>query len=130
MKVGQIHHIAINTENIERSIDFYSNVLKLKRRETVQMQEFALTYFDLPSRGSLELFDYKGSNARSERKEDAVGLRHIAFLVSGVKDHEKELRKAGVTITLPATELPELGMRVMLFLDPNGVTIEFCESLQ
>jgi catechol 2,3-dioxygenase-like lactoylglutathione lyase family enzyme len=130
MQVGLIHHIAINTEDIDKSIAFYGDILKLKRGPTVQMPEFALTYFELPNGGSLELFDYKGVNSRENRKEEAVGLRHIAFLVKGVADHEKELRKAGVTITLPTTELPELAMRVMLFLDPNGVTVEFCEPLR
>ena len=26
-------------------------------------------------------------------------------------------------------DLPNLGARVLLFLDPNGVTLEFCEKL-
>jgi hypothetical protein len=34
-----------------------------------------------------------------------------------------------VTITLPATDLPSLGARVLLFLDPNGVVLEFCQRL-
>ena len=130
MQVGQIHHVAINTEDIDKSIAFYRDILKLKRGPTVQMPEFALTYFEMPNGSSLELFDYKGSNARAEHKEEAVGLRHIAFIVRDVAEHEKELRKAGVTITLPTTELPELKMRVMLFLDPNGVTIEYLRAAE
>jgi len=43
--------------------------------------------------------------------------------------HERHLRALGVEITLPTCELPELGVRVLLFLDPNGVTLEFCEKL-
>jgi hypothetical protein len=39
------------------------------------------------------------------------------------------LREAGVEITLSTCDLPNLGARVLLFLDPNGVTIEFCEKL-
>jgi catechol 2,3-dioxygenase-like lactoylglutathione lyase family enzyme len=46
-----------------------------------------------------------------------------------VAEHERLLRAAGVTITLPACDLPNLGVRVLLFLDPNGVTLEFCEPL-
>lgn len=129
MKVDQIHHIAINTKDINESIRFYRDVLGLKQGETVQLDEFALTYFALPSGGSLELFDYEGRNPQVKRADEEVGLRHLAFTVEGVAEREKELREAGVRITLPTTEIPSLGIRVVLFLDPNGVTIEFCENL-
>jgi len=35
-----------------------------------------------------------------------------------------------VQITLPATDLPSLNSRAILFLDPNGVTLEFCQKLK
>ncbi len=31
---------------------------------------------------------------------------------------------------LPTTDLPALGARVVLFLDPNGVTLEFCQPIE
>ncbi len=130
MKIGPIHHIAINTKDINESITFYGKILGLRQGETVPLEDFALTYFELPGGGSLELFDYKGKNPKVDRREDEVGLRHFALLVDGVAQHESELRKAGVTITLPTTELPSLGMRVMLCLDPNGVTVELCEHIK
>jgi hypothetical protein len=34
-----------------------------------------------------------------------------------------------VQITLSTLDLPNLGARVLLFLDPNGVVLEFCEKL-
>jgi len=49
--------------------------------------------------------------------------------VEGVAEHEKRLRAEGVEITLPTCDLSNLGARVLLFLDPNGVTLEFCEKL-
>jgi len=49
--------------------------------------------------------------------------------VEDVAAHEKQLRLAGVEITLPTCDLPNLGVRVLLFLDPNGVTLEFCEKI-
>ena len=77
----------------------------------------------------LELFDYRGTNGGAPRAENEVGLRHISFQVADVAAHEQMLREAGVEITLPTCDLPNLGVRVLLFLDPNGVTIEFCEPL-
>lgn len=129
MKILQIDHIAINVLDLEQSLQFYKNVLGFKQMNTVDCGEFTITYFQLLGTARLELFDYHGKNARMPRGESVVGLRHLAFQVQDVADLEKELRDKGVTILLSTCDLPDLGARVMLFNDPNGVTIEFTENL-
>ena len=129
MKISQIDHVAINVTDIRKSIDFYSRILGLQQLQTVDCGEFDITYFALPDGARLELFDYHGNNQTTPREESEVGLRHIAFQVEDVAEHEKFLRDAGVDITLPTCDLPNLGARVLLFVDPNGVTLEFCEKL-
>ncbi len=129
MKISQIDHVAINVTDIRKSIDFYSRILGLPQLQTVNCGEFDTTYFDLPGGARLELFDYHGKNPSSPRLESIVGLRHLAFQVQDVAEHERLLRDAGVEITLPTCDLPNLGARVVLFLDPNGITLEFCEKL-
>ncbi len=129
MKISQIDHVAINVTDIRKSIDFYSRILGLQLLQTVDCGEFDITYFALPGGARLELFDYHGKNQAVPRDESEVGLRHIAFQVEDVSEHESLLRLAGVNITLPTCDLPNLGARVLLFLDPNGVTLEFCEKL-
>ncbi len=129
MKINQIDHVAINIIDITESIDFYSRILGLPQLQTVDCGEFDITYFGLPGGVRLELFDYHGKNQAPRRDESEVGLRHIAFQVEDVAGHEKHLRAAGVKITLPTCELTNLGARVLLFLDPNGVTLEFCEKI-
>ncbi len=101
----------------------------LKQQQTVDCGEFDITYFGLPGGARLELLDYHGRNRNSPREESEVGPRHIAFQVENVAAHEKLLRADGVEITLPTCDLPNLGVRVLLFLDPNGVALEFCEKL-
>ena len=129
MKVKGIDHVSINTKDIAASIRFYGEVLGFRRTETVPFDGFSIVYFEVPGGGRLELFDYGGKNPGAAREENEVGLRHLAFSVENVDEAEKRLRSAAVTITLPATDLPSLGARVLLFLDPNGVTLEFCERL-
>ncbi len=130
MIISQIDHIAINVTDIHKSIDFYTHVLGLQQLQTVDCGEFDITYFALPGGARLELFDYHGKNHAPPRDESEVGLRHIAFQVDDVAGQEVLLRRAGVEITLPTCDLPNLGARVVLFLDPNGVTLEFCEKLK
>jgi len=129
MQILGIEHVSINVADMEASVAFYEHTLGFKRLETVPEKGFAITYFALPGGRRLELFDYWGENPRPARGETDVGLRHLAFEVDGVAAAERELRAHGVPIVLPTTELPELGVRVLLFQDPNGVVLEFCERL-
>ena len=127
--ISKIDHVSINVIDIHKTLDFYGRILGLKQLNTVDCGEFDITYFALPDGSRLELFDYHGKNQKSPRDESEVGLRHIAFQVEDVAAHEKQLRAEGVEITLSTCDLPNLGVRVLLFLDPNGVTLEFCEKL-
>jgi glyoxylase I family protein len=129
LKISKIDHISINVTDIKKSLDFYSRVLGLKQQQTVDCGDFDITYFAMPDGSRLELFDYRGKNPNNPHEESEVGLRHIAFRVEDVAAHEKLLKAEGVNITLSTCDLPNLGARVLLFLDPNGVTLEFCEKL-
>jgi glyoxylase I family protein len=129
LKIKNIEHFSINSNDFEKSKDFYSHILGFKQLESVDCGDFFIHYFSLPGGSRLELFDYKGKSANIHREESDTGLRHLAFQVEDVASHEKELRAQGVEITLPTCDLPNLGVRVLLFKDPNGVILEFCEKL-
>ena len=129
MNIINIDHVSINVTDITKSLDFYGRILGLKQQQTVDCGAFDITYFGLPNGSRLELFDYHNKNRKAEREESDAGLRHIAFQVEDVAAHEKHLIDAGVEITLSTCDLPNLGARVLLFRDPNGVTLEFCEKL-
>jgi lactoylglutathione lyase len=130
MKVRGIDHVSINVRDIEASARFYAGVLGFRRLQTVPMDGwFSITYFEIPGGGRMELFDYAGKSHAVQREESDEGLRHLAFSVDDVAAAEKMLREKGVTIVLPATDIPSLGAKVLLFLDPNGVTLEFCQTI-
>jgi catechol 2,3-dioxygenase-like lactoylglutathione lyase family enzyme len=130
MTVRGIDHVSINVRDREASVRFYAGVLGFRQLPTVAMDGgFSITYFEIPGGGRMELFDYAGKNRAVQREESEVGLRHLAFSVDDVAAAEKMLREKGVTIVLPATDIPALGARVLLFLDPNGVTLEFCQTI-
>ena len=130
MTVVGINHITINTRDIRASSDFYGRILGWKQMETVPFDGFSLVYFQIPGGGRMELFDYGGKNPVSSREEAEAGLRHIAFTVDDVDAAEKMLRAKGVNVTMTATDLPSLNSRAILFLDPSGVTLEFCQPMK
>lgn len=129
MEIQSIDHIAINVSDIERSKDFYCNLLGFSYMNKVDCGDFDIHYLQLPGKSRLEMFDYRGVDTRVSNNEQDIGLRHLAFKVKDVKYHEDVLISAGVEITLACSDLHNLGARVILFRDPNGITIEFCESL-
>ncbi len=130
MTVRGIDHVSINVRNLEASARFYADVLGFRRLQTVAMDGgFSITYFGIPGGGRMELFDYHGGSREAPREESEVGLRHLAFTVEDVAGAEKLLRGKNVPIVLPTTDIPALGARVLLFLDPNGVTLEFCQPI-
>lgn len=129
LNIGRIEHIAINCIDVKKSLDFYGRILGFQQLQTVDCGDFDIIYFSIPDGARLELFDYHAGNCSPAREESEGGLRHIAFLVEDVAAHEERLKAAGVPITLSTCDLPNLDARVLLFLDPNGVTIEFCEKL-
>jgi catechol 2,3-dioxygenase-like lactoylglutathione lyase family enzyme len=130
LKIEKIEHFSINCIDYQKSRKFYEGILGFKFLETVDCGDFDISYFTLPGGSRLELFDYRGKNRVVAHEESESGLRHLAFQVVDVAAHEKELRASGVEIVLPTCDLPNLGVRVMLFNDPNGVTLEFCEPLK
>jgi catechol 2,3-dioxygenase-like lactoylglutathione lyase family enzyme len=129
LKINRIEHVSINVSNMAASLVFYEQLLGFTRLQTVDCGDFNITYFEVPGGSRLELFDYHGKNQANERTESEVGLRHLAFQVENVSKHEQILKEKGVTITLSTCDLPNLDARVLLFLDPNGVTLEFCERI-
>jgi catechol 2,3-dioxygenase-like lactoylglutathione lyase family enzyme len=129
LNIKSIDHIAINCIDREKSVDFYGRLLGFQLLQTVDCGDFDILYFALPNGSRLELFDYHGRNRIVHPEESDSGLRHLTFLVEDVAAHENLLRAEGVQIILPTCDLPNLGARVLLFLDPNGVTLEFCEKL-
>jgi glyoxylase I family protein len=129
LKILSIDHISINAVDFEKSKDFYGRILGFKHLKTVDCGDFDITYFALPNGPRLELFDYHGKNRNNPREESEAGLRHFAFQVEDVAAYETLLRAERVEIILSTCDLPNLGARVLLFLDPNSATIEFCEKL-
>jgi catechol 2,3-dioxygenase-like lactoylglutathione lyase family enzyme len=129
VKITGIEHISINIRDIQKSRDFYTQIMGFNYLEMVDCGDFDIHYYSIPGGARLELFDYRGISKDPSRDESEVGLRHLAFLVEDVAAHEKLLREAGVEITLSTCDLPNLRARVCLFVDPNGMTLEFCEKL-
>lgn len=125
-----MEHIGINCHNFSESLKFYCGVLGLQQQDTVKYHDFSITYLGLPDGSRVEIFDYVQHKERTETAESHIGYRHIAFEVDNLDEWEKHLRKNGVKIKMPATEMAELGVQGLLCEDPDGTVIEICKLLK
>jgi catechol 2,3-dioxygenase-like lactoylglutathione lyase family enzyme len=124
-----MEHIGINTGNFKESLKFYRDILGLKEQATIKMPEFSVTYLGLPDSGRVELFDYGIRQERVESDDSRVGYRHIAFESDNLETWEQHLKKNGIKIILVTTDIIDLGVKVLLFEDPDGTPIEICKAL-
>lgn len=132
--MGKIHgfaHFAINVKDWDKTLWFYGDLLGLPLSDPVDMKMgFSLTYATLPEGGTIELFRNENDLPdRAQKDEACVGFRHLAFETSELPSMRDRLVGAGTNLVLDITDLPLLGVRVILAEDPNGVVLEFAEKL-
>ena len=128
MKIKRIHHIAILTDDYNKSKAFYTEVLGFEIILETYREARQSYKLDLAINGQyqIELFsfpEYKERNSFPESK----GLRHLAFEVDDVDASVIELRSKGVDVQ--DVRVDEItGKRFAFFYDPNGQPLEVYES--
>ncbi|HUB59822.1 MAG TPA: VOC family protein [Puia sp.] len=127
MNIRSIHHIAILTDDYEKSKRFYTEVLGFEViRETYRAERKSYK-LDLAIAGhyQIELFSFPDFRERGSYPE-AKGLRHLAFAVDDVDAAAAELKAKGVPVE--AVRIDELTRkRFVFFTDPNGQPLELYE---
>lgn len=128
MNIKAIHHIAILTDDYEKSKTFYTEVLGFEIISETYRVERKSYKLDLAINGlyQVELFSFPDYRERGSYPE-AKGLRHLAFLVDDVDAAAKELKEKGVHVQ--EVRVDELtGKRFVFFYDPNGQPLELYEG--
>jgi glyoxylase I family protein len=127
MNIRSIHHIAILTDDYEKSKRFYTEVLGFGILGETYRAERKSFKLDLVIAGlyQIELFSFPDFRERGSYPE-AKGLRHLAFAVDDVDDAAAELKAKGVPVE--AVRIDELTRkRFVFFTDPNGQPLELYE---
>jgi len=124
MKINHVDHIAINTIDIDESIEYYKKMFGFDLVKRVDMGTCELVYMKVNDNTSLELFNLHGSCERGAVPEAMQGLRHIAFQVDDIKAWNEALKAKGAEFTMELTRMKPIRMDGILIRDPNGVIIE------
>jgi len=136
-----VHHLALNTDDMKRTLDFYVGVLGMPlvhalkvppglgtgpgNRGNPPFENIRHYFLDAGGDSLLAFFEIpKGAKPRGDR--DAIGtMQHVSFAVS-------ERKFEDVLARLKKADLPYLGpINVgcdtwsIYFFDPNGIRLEF-----
>jgi catechol 2,3-dioxygenase-like lactoylglutathione lyase family enzyme len=136
-----VHHLALNTDDMKMTADFYSGVLGMPlvhamkvppgigtgpgNRGNPPFEEIRHYFFAMGRDALLAFFEIpKGAKSRGDR--DALGMmQHVSFAVSPESQRRirDRLEGAGVGYQGPIEVLP--GVFSIYCFDPNGIRLEF-----
>lgn len=128
MNIKAIHHIAILTDDYEKSRSFYTDVLGFTIIAETYREERQSYKLDLAINGlyQVELFSFPEYKERASFPE-AKGLRHLAFAVDDIESSVAELIEKNVDVQ--GIRIDELtNKKFCFFYDPNGQPLELYEE--
>ncbi len=122
----KLHHIALIVSDLDRSLEFYQDLLGFKVVQQIFRQERQSFKVDLRKGDvQLEIFTFPGAPSRPSNPE-ALGLRHLAFEVSDIKAYHQK-----ISGKVKAEEIrldPFTGKKFFFFPDPDNLPIEIYEA--
>ncbi len=131
MKVELLDHVNIRTPDIQKTAQFYADVLGLKIRPPMGRGDAktAAWMHDDQDRAVIHI-----GGPESHYPDDVPGeapviaepgilrVHHIAFRCSGYRACADKVRALNVPCI--ANDVPEVGLRQLFIKDPNGVNLE------
>jgi catechol 2,3-dioxygenase-like lactoylglutathione lyase family enzyme len=131
--IKTIDHIGIMTNDLQQSVEFYTDVLGFSISRKIEMDNVGFSAIFVEKNGSnIELMRYrdeipKRSKGIEIKLVSSIPINdHITFSVDDIGATVTELKEKGVEFGLEPLQL-EGGMKLASFKDPNGVLIELVE---
>ncbi|MFN3165957.1 MAG: VOC family protein [Phycisphaeraceae bacterium] len=134
---GGLHHVAIRTDDLDKSVAFYTGVLGMKVVVAFKPDERRFAQLDAGDGSIVELMqDDQPIEAPAER-----GVHwHFALRTTRIEAVMARVEEAGMAVTVPtksvtltntATDPPSpLPVKVAFFIGPSGEVVELFQTEQ
>jgi catechol 2,3-dioxygenase-like lactoylglutathione lyase family enzyme len=137
-----VHHLALNTEDMRMTVDFYTRVVGMPlvhamkvppglgsgpaNRGNPPYEQIRHYFFDMGNDSLLAFFEIPRGAEQAVKRNAIGGMQHVAFAVTPPQFAalQERLRAAKVVFDGPMDILP--GLVSVYFLDPNGIRLEAC----
>jgi glyoxylase I family protein len=120
------HHLTLNIQDVEKSEQWYRDVLGITRLTTYATDDFQGVILRHPASGMMLGLNRHASEAAEPFSERRAGLKHVAFLVA-----DRDALEAWVTrfntLNVPHSEIKPgavPGSFRVAFRDPDGIQLE------
>ncbi|MFW5992033.1 MAG: VOC family protein [Halanaerobiaceae bacterium] len=127
--IKDFDHVTITVSDLERSVQFYRDILGLKVAGMLEQNDgnFKLVYLKAGDT-LLELFYFTEKGDPLPGTEDIdIGIKHFGFKVESVDEVTRKLKEQDVEFTLEPLDATG-GVRIAFFKDPDGVLLEIVEG--
>jgi catechol 2,3-dioxygenase-like lactoylglutathione lyase family enzyme len=119
-----LHHTALISSDVERTIRFYQDVLEFPLTELIENRDYPGSthfFFDIGHQNMLAFFDFPGLGLEPVA-EGLGGVQHVAISVT---PEQFEAAKARLEVAGVFYRGPDLGVKESIyFKDPDGIQVE------
>ena len=121
-----IAHLALNTKDMEKSLDFYIRVLGFKKAFSLAHPETGAPWIEYLQAGDqfIELF-YNGTE-ENPWKSSLRGFNHLCLRVDDIYSVVKKIEETGYSMDRQVSEGKDQNLQAWL-TDPDGVRIELMQ---
>ena len=125
MPAQSLNHYTIKVRDLERTKDFYQDIVGLKagERPPLNFPGYWLYCGDVPT---VHLIGYRAEDTQipdgPSYPASTGRLDHIAFTCNGLKEMRADLQSRG--IKFDERVLPRFNMTQLFYLDPDGISVE------
>lgn len=119
----QIHHVSFLVKNLEVSLDFYCNILSLKKKDNRPDFGFDGAWLAINDSQEIHLMVLDNPDPIDNRPAHGGRDRHAAFSVEDIKPLQAALDSNDINYTLSKS-----GRAALFVRDPDSNTLEFIEA--
>jgi len=122
-----LHHIAVQTRDLEVSLRFYRDVLGMKVVMEAGLPEGKIVLLDMGDGSCVELFAPTADSPAASSPAANDPITHIALTTADARTAVERVRQAGYEITVEprSSGLGDLKAVIAFSKGPNGEVIEF-----
>ncbi len=129
MRIEKFFHVAVEVPDLDKALEFYTEVLSLGLVNREQLPEKKLEVAFVAGEGcEIELMCYEDSKQRSFAPIEVSHLQHLSFEVDDIEEAMAYLKKNG--IVLESTDpIPVFDGKVLYntFRGPGGELLEIAQ---
>lgn len=120
-------HAMIRVKDIQKSLDFYENLLGMKVVKTMELEDSRL-HFLADEYGAVQIELTENFETPQNGYENGSAFGHFAFETDSFDDFTQKLKKTGYEYLYEPFVLEGANLKIAFIKDPDGNEIEIIEN--